>query len=273
MKFLLSFLLGMIIAVLISACTPYSAPPVINKSPSREIPIAYVVQQGDSIYTIAWAFGLDFRNIAKWNALKKPYAVERGQKIALRQTSGKQSGKQSGQKTPTTTLTLLKSSASAPKQAVATTLPAKKPLPKANAASAPAVTFSKSPSEWNWPAEGKLAGKYSPSKGSNGIQITGVAGSPIKATAAGNVVYVGEGLRGYGKLIIVKHSSRFLSAYAHNQDILVKEGQGVKSGQQIARMGNSGTQNTMLHFEIRQDGKSVNPLKYLQKLDSNARES
>ncbi len=256
-KFSIKFVMGIIVVALIGGCAPHSIPPVINKSPARHIPDAYVVKRGDSIYNISWGFGLNFQDIAKWNGLKKPYAVKFGQVIVLRKEA---TGK-------TAKTRPLNARASATKQAaVATTLPAKRlaPSPKRNTANAPAVVFSKSPAKWNWPAEGKLAGKYAPVKGSNGIQIAGVAGSPIKATAAGNVVYAGEGLRGYGKLIIVKHSIRFLSAYAHNQDILVKEGQSIKSGQQIARMGSSGTQVTMLHFEIREDGKSVDPLKYLK---------
>ena len=254
----MKFFLGLVIVVFVTACTPYSAPPVINKSPARKIPPSYVVKQGDSIYNIAWAYGLDFRDMIKWNRLKKPYPLKPGQTIALRKDGTARAVK---------TTPLKANAQSTPeKPIVATTLPAKKPLStaKTDAASAPAVTFSKAPSQWNWPAEGKLIGKFSPSKGSNGIQITGTQGSPIKATAAGDVVYVGEGLRGYGKLIIVKHSTRFLSAYAHNQDMLVEEGQRIKSGQQIARMGKSGTKTTMLHFEIRENGQSVNPLKYLK---------
>ncbi len=245
-----------VIAVFISACA-LQAPPVINKSPFRNIPEAYVVKPGDSIYNISWGFGLDFLDIAKWNNLKSPYAVNPGQVIRLRKQTVKTDSSNSA-------------SSQVKPSVVATTLPAKQPTTTVtnttvgNTSSAPTVTFSKAPSKWNWPAQGKLSGKYSPSKGSNGIQITGVEGSAIKTTAAGDVVYVGEGLRGYGKLIIVKHSPRFLSAYAHNRDILVKEGQVIKSGQQIARMGNSGAQTTMLHFEIREDGKPVDPLKYLK---------
>ena len=256
MKILLGAFSTIIVAVFMTACTPYSVPPVINKSPARKIPTTYVVKSGDSIYNISWGFGLDFRDIAKWNGLKNPYTIKLGQVISLRKPPGKRTVKTAA----------VKPRASRPQPAVADVLPAKKAPPKVKptVTVAPTVTFAKSPSKWNWPAQGKLTGKYSPSAGRNGIQITGTAGSPIKATAAGDVVYVGEGLRGYGKLIIVKHSTKFLSAYAHNRDILVKEGQTVASGQQIARMGNSGTQATMLHFEIREDGRSVNPLKYLQ---------
>lgn len=110
---------------------------------------------------------------------------------------------------------------------------------------------------------GKLISRFSRNKGRNGIQIAGASGSAIRSTAAGEVVYAGEGLRGYGKLIIVKHSPAYLSAYAHNRKIMVAEGERINSGQQIAQMGNSGTDRTMLHFEIRKDGKPVDPLKFL----------
>lgn len=245
--------MGMV-AVFIGGCT-LQAPPVINKSPSRKIPEAYEVKSGDSIYNISWGFGLDFLDIAEWNNLKPPYAIKPGQAIRLRE--------------PTVKTSTLSSADEGEPLIVATTLPGKQSptdVAVGDSASASAVTFSKPPGKWNWPAQGKLVGKYSPAKGSNGIQIAGAEGSPIQATAAGDVVYVGEGLRGYGKLIIIKHSARFLSAYAHNRDILVKEGQAIKSAQQIARMGKSGTQTTMLHFEIREDGKPVDPLKYLSSI-------
>ena len=249
-----------VVVIFMGACALH-APPVINKSPSRKIPEAYAVKPGDSIYNISWSVGLDFLDIAKWNNLKPPYAIKPGQVIRLRQQTVKTASSNSASNPASSQVKQL---------VVATILPAKQPTPTVtdtavgDTSAAPAVAFSKAPGKWNWPAQGKLTGKYSPAKGSNGIQITGAAGSAIKATAAGDVVYVGEGLRGYGKLIIVKHSPRFLSAYAHNRDILVKEGQTIKSGQQIARMGNSGTQTTMLHFEIREDGKPVDPLKYLK---------
>ncbi len=108
-----------------------------------------------------------------------------------------------------------------------------------------------------------MVAKFSRDSGVNGIRIAGTDGSPVVATAAGEVVYVGEGLRGYGKLIILKHTNTYLSAYAHNRNILVAEGDRVKAGQQIAEMGSSGADRTMLHFEIRVHGKPQDPLKYL----------
>jgi lipoprotein NlpD len=117
--------------------------------------------------------------------------------------------------------------------------------------------------EWAWPATGKLVTGFSDNANLKGIDISGKAGQPVLASAAGKVVYAGTGIRGYGKLVIVKHSTTYLSAYAHNREIVVKEGQQVTRGQKIAEMGNTDAEQVMLHFEIRRLGKPVDPLKYL----------
>jgi lipoprotein NlpD len=117
--------------------------------------------------------------------------------------------------------------------------------------------------DWAWPAKGKVVTQFSDSTTFKGIDIAGSAGQPVTASAGGKVVYAGSGLRGYGKLIIIKHNDAYLSAYAHNRDILVKEGQQVVKGQKIAEMGNTDTDQVKLHFEIRRQGKPVDPLRYL----------
>jgi lipoprotein NlpD len=117
--------------------------------------------------------------------------------------------------------------------------------------------------DWAWPAKGKLVGTYSETANLKGIDIAGKAGEPVLASATGKVVYAGTGLRGYGKLIIIKHNNTFLSAYAHNREILVKEGQQVTKGQKIAEMGNSDADQVKLHFEIRRLGKPMDPARYL----------
>ncbi len=233
------------------ACSGPLNTPVINKSPDRVIPEAYEVRTGDSIYNIAWAFGVDHLDLIKWNRLKRPYRVAPGQIVRLQEPTAK-------------TVAL---DPEIEQSKIATALPQKQPVQPEPAAppstTAPKVGFSSVPGKWNWPAEGRLTGKFIPSKGRNGIQISGSEGSAVKASADGEVVYIGEGIRGYGKLVIVKHSEQFLSAYAHNKEIVVSEGQRVKSGEQIARMGNTGAPSTMLHFEIRKDSVPVDPLKYL----------
>lgn len=119
------------------------------------------------------------------------------------------------------------------------------------------------PIEWGMPTQGKLIGQYSESANRKGIDIAGKLGQPVLASAAGKVVYSGSGLRGYGKLIIIKHNKTYLSAYAHNDKVLVKEGQSVTRGQKIAEMGNTDADRVELHFEVRRLGKPVDPAKYL----------
>jgi lipoprotein NlpD len=119
------------------------------------------------------------------------------------------------------------------------------------------------PLKWTWPATGGVKTAASPLIGNRGLEIRGKRGDPVRAAADGQVVYSGSGLRGYGQLIIIKHNDIFLSAYAHNEKLLAAEGANVKAGQEIAEMGDSETKDVMLHFEIRRDGKAVEPLKYL----------
>ncbi len=123
-----------------------------------------------------------------------------------------------------------------------------------------------STSGWIWPAQGKLVATFSQSQRRNGIQIAGENGAPIRVSANGRVVYSGTGLIGYGRIIIVKHSERILSVYAHNSRVVVKEGDTVSQGQKIAEMGSTDTNRVKLHFEIRQDGKPVDPLQFLPKV-------
>lgn len=118
--------------------------------------------------------------------------------------------------------------------------------------------------KWGWPAEGNVISNYTgPTSGNRGIDIGGTRGQPVFASAPGKVVYTGNALRGYGNLVIIKHNDDFLTAYAHNDTILVKDQQDVAAGQKISTMGSSGTTSVRLHFEIRYKGKSVNPLQYL----------
>ncbi len=146
------------------------------------------------------------------------------------------------------------------------------PAPPASAAPAPVVRAEPKSTtgadddeklDWVWPAKGKLVTGFSDTANLKGIDIAGTAGAPVVASAGGKVVYAGTGLRGYGKLVIVKHNGTYLTAYAHNRDILVKEGQSVTRGQKIAEMGNSDADQVKLHFEIRRHGKPVDPIKYL----------
>ncbi|KPK10137.1 MAG: hypothetical protein AMJ68_10185 [Acidithiobacillales bacterium SG8_45] len=196
----------------------------------------YRVKKGDTVYSIARETGTSTRNIIALNALKKPYSIYPGQK--LRVSGSAENGGRSGARTSQA------SNNRAP--------PANKGRPQRVG-------------RWIWPTSGKVVRRYSPHGTSKGIDIGGRAGQDVVAAASGTVVYQGSGLRGYGQLIIVKHNSDYLSAYAHCSRILVKEGERVKRGQRIATMGNTGTDRVKLHFEIRLRGNPVNPIKYLPK--------
>lgn len=250
------------VLLLLTACGAANVP-VINKSPNRYIPPEVVVGSKDSIYSISWRYGLDYLDIAEWNGLMAPYDLKSGQKISLRAgakpTPVEPPAKVASQPIPPPATV---KPAPGPPADVADK-PADKPAPVPAAPAKPLPPLSE-PTQWQWPAQGEVLARYSPDNGNNGLQIGGNPGAPVTATAAGDVVYVGEGLRGYGKLIILKHTDKFLSAYAHNQRILVAEGDRVKSTQKIAEMGSSGAERTMLHFEIRVNGKPEDPLKYLK---------
>lgn len=241
MKWLQVMLLCMSLLGLV-ACTEQSISlaPVFNANAIEAIPKKgyYKVLRGDTLYSIAWRYGLDYDYLANRNHIFSPYKIHVGQKIYLR-------GKviQSTQPSlPTKTVTS----------------GGKTPLPVTVVPHEP----NKPVSAWYWPAHGQLIGRFC---GENhGINISGCLGDPIFATAAGKVVYCGNGLRAYGNLIILKHNSTYLSAYAHNSRVLVKAGEWVKGGQKIAEMGDTGTHRVMLHFEIRRSGQSVNPLDYLR---------
>lgn len=255
-------ILHIVLCAYLGACT-VGLVPVIDKSPDRLIPPKIKVLKGDSLYSIAWQFGLDYQKIAKWNGLKKPYLLRVGQSLQLRPPKTSQSttlarSRASPSATTVTRQPVVKrtlSKLNTPTRKTPSKIPAQKQV----------ALPTRPPKTWNWPAKGKVISKFSPNKGDNGINITGAPGSAVRATASGRVVYTGEGLRGYGKLIIVKHSTSYLSAYAHNRSIMVKEGQNVRGSQQIARMGQSDASRTMLHFEIRKDGKPVDPLKFLRR--------
>ncbi len=235
-------------------------------------PPVHVVERGDTLYSIAWRYGLDYRAIAGWNALASPDRIMVGQRLLLRPP-------ESVSPVPRPATAALPGATSQP--ALPPPIPASGVKPAlADAAPAPAAAPSPPPgsvapsasapqrlagaTRWQWPARGKVR-QTSGTSGRYGIVINGAAGQPVNAAAAGQVVYSGSGLIGYGKLIIIKHDDTFLSAYAHNDKLLVNEGAYVAAGQQIAEMGSSGAREVMLRFEIRRNGKPVPPLDYLPK--------
>lgn len=233
----------------------------------------YTVEKGDTLFAIAWFSGNDYRDIAKYNNLKPPYVIYPGQKLRLTAPKLVKSSKHLAESItpkapPGQTRVSIKKKALDPKSERAygeserNVNDQKSSVAKRK--SKPA--FPDKVTRWVWPANGDLVDTFSRSEsGNKGIDIKAPRGTPIYAAAAGKVVYSGSALRGYGNLVIIKHSDTFLSAYAHNDAISVKEQQWVEAGQQIASMGNSGTDSVRLHFEVRYRGKSLDPLRYLPK--------
>jgi len=225
----------------------------------------YIVKKGETLYSIAWRANVDINSLATFNNLASPYRIFPGQKLFLVKNSAQASNyiarveKQQNKKPKR----VKKPVASNKKQAYGKNARGQKTH---NKPSANGTTFSQKIRNWVWPAKGKIIEGFSTAKqGNKGINIAGTRGDSVKSTANGIVVYAGDALRGYGQLIIVKHNDDYLSAYAHNDSILVKEQQLVKAGQVIAKMGDTDAESVMLHFEVRFRGKSVNPMKYLSK--------
>ncbi len=192
----------------------------------------YLVQPGDTLYKIAFDHGLDYRDLARWNDLRDPDLIHAGATLRLRPPAGNATAGLSG-------------------QARAAAAPEAPELPDAE------------PENWIWPVRGKLIATFNESAGRKGIDIAVPLGTPILAAAPGRVVYAGQGLRGYGKLTIIRHSRSLLSAYAHQSRVLIKEGEAVAQGQKIGEAGDTDAERAKLHFEIREYGKPVNPQDFL----------
>ena len=270
---------------------------------------AYRVERGDTLYSIAFRHGLDYRELANWNQIGPPYTIYVGQQLRVdaaprnagapstaraggdtlatqAATSGPAPARPAQTRTPvpapfeSVTSNSGSANSASPSSAQTPSHPtpamvAPRPVAGADAAaratsstsvpfSPPAPAATTGEVAWRWPADGQLVGSYvggDPTR--QGIDIAGKSGDPVRAAADGTVVYSGNGLIGYGELIIVKHSPSLLSAYGHNRKRLVKEGDHVSAGQGIAEMGSSSASRDSLHFEIRKNGKPANPLDYL----------
>ncbi|MCB1925340.1 MAG: peptidoglycan DD-metalloendopeptidase family protein [Gammaproteobacteria bacterium] len=201
----------------------------------------YRVQRGDTLYGIAWEKGIDYRSIARWNGLRPPYRIYAGQTLVLRAPSAVH-------------VPPPPPSASVRKQPRPPATPPPRTTPP------PSVRTL----AWSWPVTGRITSGFDGADPlRSGIKIAGRAGDAVKAAESGKVVYSGSGLIGYGRLIIIKHNENYLSAYGHNRKILVAEGDQVTKGQKVAEMGNTNTGVPLLHFEIRRDGKPVDPIRLL----------
>ncbi|MCW8922465.1 MAG: peptidoglycan DD-metalloendopeptidase family protein [Gammaproteobacteria bacterium] len=265
-------------------------------------PDDYTVTSGDTLYSIAWRYEIDPDDLAKWNHLSSPYRIFPGDRLHTRESDSREADRpEQRQQTGVTevevrrgdTLFSLAKENNLSVARLAAINGLKKPYvinpgqilrlkgkPAASPVSSrvtnttpstrPLISTNTSPEEtnhsvrWQWPVKGKLIARFNKWKNNaKGIDIAGSEGKPVSAASAGKVVYSGNGLISYGNLVIIKHSRSYLSAYAHNKKLLVKEGEMVKAGQKIAELGKTGVDKPKLHFEIRKNGKPVDPLKYL----------
>ena len=270
--------------------TPKITSPATPATPAQRNPAYHVVARGDTLYSVAFNYGFDYRDVAAWNNIDPPYIIYPGQQIKLQTPAlpnrlpqnqsppGQPPPRLPGEAQPLTpgpivskhtetkpeikpqVETGIKTTSEQPVVPEKTVPPEKETVIKTD--KPPLIT---GPLQWSWPAQGQIVKSSTPIS-QNGIDIAGNSGQQINAAAAGEVVYSGSGLLGYGRLIIIKHNETYLSAYAHNDQLLVKEGERVAAGQNIARMGQTNDGRTLLHFEIRKNGQPVDPLSYLPKL-------
>ena len=243
--------------VLVAACSSRPPAPIEDHSrPGSSSNVqSYRVLRGDTLYSIAFRYGLDYRRLAAANDIAVPYTIYVGQKLRLAEAD-----------VPPPAKPVPRGTAAASRTAPATPQPKKSPATVARTAPAATVAADEREnrvvSQWRWPSAGKLTRRFDGAR-HKGVDISGQRGDPISATAAGQVVYAGSGIVGYGLVLIVRHNDEYLSAYGHTDGVLVDEGDKVQAGQEIARMGSSGTDSVKLHFELRRQGRPVDPLKLL----------
>ena len=235
--------IAIVIAVfMLVSCVSVKPPVNVSRGPGW-----YTVKKSDTLYSIAWRYGLDYKQLARWNRIDVSSPIHPGQRLSLvkpRATTVASGSKSSSQ-------------SSAPVKSKSTS--SKSVTSKASVGQSGASN----PSKWIWPTKGKPLNTFMASRlDRRGIDIAGKLGQSVRAVADGRVVYSGNGLVGYGNLIIIKHSDTFLSAYAYCQERLVQEGAAVKAGKVVAKMGRRDNV-AKLHFEIRRNGKPVDPMKYL----------
>lgn len=264
-------IIGIIVSIALVGCAGPERPAPVVVLNSQHYPktaeklTQYTVKAGDTLYAIAWYTGNDYRDIATWNSLSEPYNIYPGQSLNLQQPrrvskkprSVNNMTGQTSRQNPKMSIDQKDSQAYCDCESDVNNTKGVVSKPKKNG-------FPQRVEKWMWPAQGRF--QLSNSNGQTtqtGVDIYSNQGSEIVAAAAGKVVYAGNALRGYGNLIIIKHTESFLSAYAHNDQIMVSERDWVNAGQEIAKMGNTGTTTVKLHFEIRYRGKAVEPMKYL----------
>jgi lipoprotein NlpD len=283
----LGILVVVTFAIFFAGCGGYQglAPVDSYETSARPAGGTHIVKRGETLYAIAWLYGIDYRDLAGHNRIAEPFIIFPGQRLDVVATTNARSLANTGAPTNTRGTAsagpatadrkpTVKSETRSSKLGNAARPVASQPARETTAENKIELassaqeslkkTAAKEIKQWSWPVKGKVVTSFTKS-GRKGVNISGRLGQTVVAAAEGHVVYAGGGLRGYGELIIVKHNKQFLSAYAHNSRILVKEGDNVKIGQRIAEMGDTGTDKVMLHFEIRRDGKPVDPVRYLPK--------
>lgn len=267
----------------LSACTsPQPAPVADRPQPPTTRIQHHVVTRGDSLHTIAWRYELDYRELATLNNLQPPYTLQPGQRLRLGDAPIPVPAGPVARAVPVVTSPISAEAISvepliaepAPRQPVEETAPeespmamapppAREPDPRPSLPPAPAPSATAPPGTWQWPVTGAVTREYDAGRVFKGINIHSTSGTPVRASGDGTVVYAGSGLRGYGQLIILKHDDTYLSAYAHNNRILVAEYDSVRQGQVIGEVGGDPADSGRLYFEIREHGKPVDPEKLL----------
>jgi lipoprotein NlpD len=246
--------MAMLAVLCLSACAPLPPTP-IERRPSpvfgAQAPPIYEVQRGDTLASIAFRYGLDWRDIARWNRLDAPYTIRVGQELRLVEP-------------PSSSTRIVSAPAPSPTPSRAPEVrPAPTPAPSGTAPTPSNATRTVANIAWQWPTAGEVVRPFDAAATRRGLGIGGEVGQAVVATADGQVVYSGTALIGYGELIIIQHSGALLSAYGHNRRRLVEEGARVQAGQPIAELGLNDRDQPMLHFEIRQDGQPVDPRRFL----------
>lgn len=239
-------ILILLLSFLSQGCTSYNAPIVdLDQPPSRLIK-THLVEEGETLYSIAWRYDFNTRELATINGLSEPYRVRKGQLLNLDKSV----------KPKSSTI----SAVSKVKKAVSKVVDRSRAPAKKSTVNESLTQLNGKKLRWQQPINGKIVESYNPNNLQKGVVIQANSGASVKPAAHGVVVYAGDGLRDYGKLVIIKHSNYLLSAYGHNQKLLVSEGQVVDGSKIISKLGTSGR----LYFEIRKDGKPINPVAYIK---------
>ncbi len=272
---------ALLLCMLLNACAGNIQAPVSSRgepvqtapAPSPQQPkqtnviqkntVQHIVTRGDTLYSIAWNYGFDYRDVAQWNSITSPYVIYPGQVIRLQTPQQSETRPLTSETQPLTPgpIVIKKST-----EKINVTIKNGTSIKQVESVQKKSeIEPVSGPIRWIWPTQGTIIKSDTPIS-KKGIDIAGQIGQQINASAPGEVVYSGSGLLGYGRLNIIKHNDTYLSAYAHNSQLMVKEGDQVSAGQQIAQMGQTNNGRTVLHFEIRKNGQPENPLNYLPEL-------